>query len=218
MSDRPGELTEDAPFAGHENGYTRSKRQAEGVFLESGLDAVIVRPSIVLSRGIRDRSFARNILWVIPAIIEVGEAAVNRRAHLDIVSVQYVAEALRRLIDKPSLSCRCYNISAGRRASVTIEDFHRSISESNPKAKKVKFIGSDQKAPKRPLKKAAHRRLAAAIAYYLPFMNADVMYSNACLLNELGDWTPDCPPATLYIHELMTQIIDAEAMAEARNP
>src|SRR4029079_5535729 len=42
-------LEEEAPWEGYSNTYTRSKRQAEQIVGASGLDSVIVRPSIVLS-------------------------------------------------------------------------------------------------------------------------------------------------------------------------
>ena len=58
-------ITEEAPYAGHANTYSRSKREAEQLLMASGLDPVIVRPSIVLSRGIHDRQDLCGVMAIV---------------------------------------------------------------------------------------------------------------------------------------------------------
>ena len=111
-----GCITEEAPFAGHENPYTQSKREAEAIALASGLDIVIVRPSIVLSRGVDDRAMARSILWAMPIMIEVGEVPIDPHARVDLVPVDFVADAILHLAQKPQLAHRLYHVSAGSRS------------------------------------------------------------------------------------------------------
>ena len=103
-------IDEEAPYAGHANTYSRSKRRAEAIIRGSGLEIVIVRPSIVLSRGVRDRAMARSILWAVPIMGEVGEVPIDPDACVDLVPVDYVADAIAQLAVRPSLEHRLYHI------------------------------------------------------------------------------------------------------------
>jgi thioester reductase-like protein len=47
------------PHNGHHNEYTRTKAVAERMLMDSGLPYLVVRPSIVLSAGLPDRTFAK---------------------------------------------------------------------------------------------------------------------------------------------------------------
>ena len=94
-------VTEEQAFGGHENTYTQSKREAERLMASSGLDVVIVRPSIVLSRGVDDRAMARSILWALPIMLEIGEVPVDPEAFVDVVPADFVADAIIKLALAP---------------------------------------------------------------------------------------------------------------------
>jgi nucleoside-diphosphate-sugar epimerase len=211
------DIAENAEPTGYANGYTLSKRHAEWVMLESGLDVTILRPSIVLSRGIQDRPFARSILWVIPAIIQLVEVAVDGSARVDLVPVDYVAAAVERLANKDSLQYRRYHLSAGPQASTTCCEVREVARRVYPDASRVRFRG-DAAVRESACSNGGRRALLRAVEYYKPFINADVTYLNDRLAQELGEETPVCPNATEYLAELIAQIGVEEALDESLRP
>ena len=86
------QIIHEADFpAGFSNDYVLSKRNCEQLVLQSSVDAVILRPSIVLSHGVNSAEFARSILWVLPVIRRLGVLPLNGAEPLDMVSVHFVA-------------------------------------------------------------------------------------------------------------------------------
>jgi thioester reductase-like protein len=211
------DLSEDTAPAGYANGYTLSKRQAERLMIESGLDAVILRPTIVLSRGIQDRHFARSILWIVPAVIQLADVPIDGNGRLDVAPVDYVATAVERLVSKNALRHRCYHLSAGPMASVTCVEIRGASRRVYPDAAKVRFFGPVMKRAAEG-KNGAWRALQRAVAYYAPFANADITYRNDRLAEELGEEMPVCPKATEYLAELVSQFGVDEALAESLRP
>jgi len=217
MSPPHSDLDEDQAHGGYANGYTRSKREAERVFVESGLDVVIVRPSIVLSLGIADRPMARSILWVVPAMAEIGAVDVDPDGALDIVPVRYVVDSIAELLDRPSLAGRCYYVSSGRRSAVTCATLREAIAGVCPEVERVRFTADDPLATNR-TRRRLHARLRGAIDHYAPFLTADITYCSDRLAAELGPRMPTCPPATDYIAELMSQVDERESFVESLRP
>ena len=110
-------LTEDEgcrPGNEHFNDYTHSKAVGEQALRESGLPVLTLRPTIVLSAGLPDPVFARQILWFAPLTRAFAAlTASNRASRLDIVDVGFVAEATLRLLECPTRKHDCYHLSAG---------------------------------------------------------------------------------------------------------
>lgn len=203
-------LTEDVRFAGHDNAYTRSKREAERIAVASGLDVVIVRPSIVLSRGVDDREMARSILWALPIMNEIGEVPVDPQAFVDVVPVDFVASAIVGLAAKPRLAHRLYHISAGRFAH-TFGEMLREVVKANPAYRRLRPVGSGAARVVR------RRRLLRPVEAYLPFINASIRYASDRLAAELGP--AGCAPASLaYVPDLLSLISLDEAMTEMARP
>lgn len=209
-------LAEGTPFGGFANGYTRSKRQAEGLLEESGLDVVILRPSIVFSRGVEDRKMARAMLWVIPAIVELGSAPMNSGSRLDIAPVDYVAHAVELLLRRPALAHRLYHVSAGEGSSVTCGEMKEAITGMYPRAAAVRLAASPRK--RKGGASSLQRRLEEAISYYIPFMGADIVYSNRRLAEELGPELGPCPRVTEYLASLLGQVEFQEGLEESARP
>ena len=202
-------IDEEAPFAGHANTYSRSKRQAEAVIRSSGLDIVIVRPSIVLSRGVRDRAMARSILWAVPIMGEVGEIPVDPDACVDLVPVDYVANAIAQLALRPSLDHRLYHVSAGRGAS-TFSELREAVIARHPELERIRPVGSGRRTSPR-----ARARLLRPLDAYLPFINAGVRYANERFVSEAGELAPS---AVTYVPDLVGLITLREALDEMYQP
>jgi nucleoside-diphosphate-sugar epimerase len=204
-------VDEREPYAGYANTYTRSKREAELIVESSGLDMVIVRPSIVLSRGVRDAAMARSILWAVPMMGALGEIPVDARARVDLVPVDFTARAIARLATAPSLRHRRYHVSSGGTAC-TFEELLEAVRPASPVTRRIRPAGSRFRPVSR--KRAP---LLRALELYFPFINADVRYSNERLLSELGG--RGLPPAAVtYLPELVRRIGMWEARTEMALP
>jgi nucleoside-diphosphate-sugar epimerase len=204
-------LAEDTPYGGHANTYTRSKREAEAIIRDSGLDAVILRPSIVLSRGLRDRALARSILWAVLIMAELGDVPIDPDAHIDLVPVDYVARAIVDIGLKPSVSHRVYHISAGS-TSQRFTEICAAMNDRIPTLGRIRPVGRNA-----PLVGRA-QRLLRPLEAYLPFINANVRYTNDRLAAEIGPEAAIPPPAVTYVPELVGFISLNEALAEMYRP
>ena len=111
------------PDNAHHNAYTHSKAVAETMLRESGLPLLIVRPTIVLSAGLSDEAFARNILWFVPLLKRFDALPIDGTARLDVVPVSYVVEATVKLIQKRDRRHDCYHISAGFDGATLIGEY-----------------------------------------------------------------------------------------------
>ncbi|HVR84430.1 MAG TPA: SDR family oxidoreductase [Planctomycetota bacterium] len=217
MSPRHAEITEDMPFGGYDNGYTRSKRKAEEILLASGLEVLILRPTIVFSRGVQDRKMARAMLWVIPALIELGSAPVEPDSRIDIIPVDYAADAIERMLHVSAPKHRCYHISAGSRSSVTCSEFQEAAARVDPRALEVNLSAAPSTRPG-PAQNLLRRRLEDSISYYIPFMSADIVYSSDRLQAEIGQGLGHSPKVTQYVHTLLGQFEYQEGIQESARP
>ena len=199
-------IREDGGEACHENTYTRSKREAERIVESSGLDAVIVRPSIVLSRGVRDRAMARSILWAVPIMSEIGQVPVDPASHVDLVPVDFVAHAIAELATRPNLRYRRYHVSAGD-TSETFGQLLEQLVGSFPWMQRIRALGARLRTS----------RAMGPLASYIPFINADVRYCNLRLSEEIGE--RGLPPmASSYLEQLFGWISMQEAYSEMARP
>jgi nucleoside-diphosphate-sugar epimerase len=204
-------IDEEAPFAGHANTYSRSKREAEAIVRDSDLDIVIVRPSIVLSRGVRDRAMARSILWAVPIMGEIGEIPVDPEACVDLVPVDYVAQAIAQLAVLPSLDHRLYHVSAGRGAR-TFGELREAVIARHPDLERIQPVGRGRRISDR-----ARARLLRPLDAYLPFINAGVQYVNDRFVSEAGAGGL-APSALSYVPELVGLVTLKEALDEMYQP
>lgn len=111
---------EDDPAASeHVAEYSRSKSEAEESLLtRDGLPSLVVRPSIVVGHSRLGVQPSASMFWYYRALAEAGVSPFADEKRRDIVSVDYVAEALVFLAFSPSLRHRCYHVSAGECSSV----------------------------------------------------------------------------------------------------
>lgn len=208
-------IGEDAPFAGYANGYVRSKREAETLALASGLPVVIVRPSIVISRGLPDRVFARGILWLLPLALDQGWMPLTGSERVDIVPVDFVAAAIAGLVGPGGRGgpggrdpeFPRYHISAGEASSPTCAEIIDRLYAAGWAGGRLRFTGLN-----------AGRGCFRAASLYLPFVAANVVYDNGRLLRHLG-----LPPTAVanfahYAPEVMALITREEAIAESARP
>ena len=208
-----GVITEDMPFAGYANDYIRSKRDAETLLRANGAPFVSLRPGIVLSRGIDDAKLARNMLWAIPVMAELGEVPLDPLARLDFAPVDFVASAFAEMLLKDSFVHDCYHVSTGE-ASVTFQALADELSLTMPGIKKLVMRGRDYV----PVPSFARQRwMFAALQPYLPFLTANAVFSNARLRGEIGTLAI-APAPSSYLGDLLGTFSLSDAVRQMYTP
>ncbi len=97
------------PANDHFNDYTHSKAVGEQELRDSGLPVLTLRPTIVLSAGLPDPVFARQILWCAPLTRAFGALPLTRTAD----SISWTSDSSQ----KPPYGCS--NARRGRTTATT---------------------------------------------------------------------------------------------------
>jgi nucleoside-diphosphate-sugar epimerase len=217
-------VTEDEgcrPENRHFNEYTHSKAVAEALLRESGLPVLTLRPTIVLSAGLPDPQFARQILWFVPVTRLFEALPVNPSARVDVVDVGFVAEATLRLLGRPGRRHDCYHISAGPARAVCLEEVIPIVDQHYRRRTPVHLIPPSEwsRATYRAyIQSPMQRALFSSLHYYVPFLNMDVVYDDSRLRDELGADTPELIPPSEYLCDLLSLIKTSTAVREAALP
>ena len=208
-----GVITEDMPFAGYANDYIRSKRDAETLLRATGAPFISLRPGIVLSRGIDDAKLARNMLWAIPVMAELGDVPLEPLARLDFAPVDFIASAFAEMLLKNDLAHDCYHVSTGE-ASMTFRALADELILTMPGIKKLVMRGQAYVfVPSF----ARQRWMFAALQPYLPFLTADAVFSNARLKAEIGELAV-APAPISYLGDLLGTFSLSDAVKQMYTP
>lgn len=208
-----GVITEDQPFAGYANDYIASKRDAETLLRAGGAPFVSLRPGIVLARGIDDAKLARNMLWSIPVMAELGDVPLDPLARLDFAPVDFIAAAFAAVLLKDALKHDCYHVSTGE-DSMTFQALAEKLTASMPGIGKLVMRGPDYV----PVPKFARQRwMYQALEPYLPFLTADAVFSNARLRAEIGA-AAIAPAPGSYLGEMLATFSLSDAVRQMYTP
>jgi thioester reductase-like protein len=119
--DRRGTVYEEDRDAGRfRNSYECSKHEAEARVRASGLPWTITRPSIVVGERETGWTASFNVLYAPLRALGAGAYPVipaRRRAPLDVVSVDYVADAVVALGQHPEAVNATFHLTAGEHAT-----------------------------------------------------------------------------------------------------
>lgn len=208
-----GVITEDMPFAGYANDYIRSKRDAETLLRAADAPFISLRPGIVLSRGIDDAKLARNMLWAIPVMAELGDVPLEPHARLDFAPVDFIASAFAEMLLKNEFAHDCYHVSTGD-ASMTFRALADELMLTMPGIKKLVMRGQAYV----PVPSFARQRwMFAALQPYLPFLTADAVFSNARLKAEIGELAI-APAPISYLGDLLGRFSLSDAVKQMYTP
>jgi len=125
--DRRGTVYEDDPGGGRfRNAYERTKHEAERLVAacRDEMEVTIVRPSIVVGDHRTGWTAAFNVLYAPLRAFEAGIVPVvpaRRRSPVDVVPVDYVADAVHALAAAPEAAGQTFHVVAGERASTVGE-------------------------------------------------------------------------------------------------
>lgn len=123
--DQPNPVVQEDDFprarVNHLVNYTESKAEAERLLRLTlpNFPLVVVRPSIVVGHTRLGCSPSGSIYWTFRMADALGMITCGPEARMDVVPVDYTAEALKLLLLKPTLAHNSYHISAGEESCCT---------------------------------------------------------------------------------------------------
>jgi thioester reductase-like protein len=198
--DRRGTAYEDDRETGtFRNSYERSKHEAEAVVRSSTLPWTITRPSIVVGESTTGWTASFNVLYGPLRAFAAGAYPVlpaRRRSPVDVVPVDYVADAVAALARHPEAAGGTYHLTAGAHAS--------SIGEIMSMTKELFERRAPRLVPPRAYRCFVHpfvlrraapstRRVLERSEVYFPYFAMRVRYDDArarALLEPMGIAVP----------------------------
>ena len=133
------------PNASHVVSYTQSKAQGELIIREHLPESkiLIARPSIIMgdSRDITPRSPV--ILWACATMNQIRLLPANPKAKLDVISVDYAAEAVVKLLFSKKRKHHVYHISSGPEAATSAQELSVVFEEHFSDLPKYCFVKND---------------------------------------------------------------------------
>ncbi len=197
----------DLAFADHQLvPYTASKAEAERRLRSEwpGLPLVIARPSIVVGHTRLGCEPSGSIFWIFRMVQLLGAFTCGLDDRLDVVPVDFCADALIDLAFLPRLRHDLYHVSAGEGSVRTIRQIEAALAKARgiaPLGERFRHIGEADIASLTPAlaRQLGHgnsRLMAKALRRYGAFAALDYVFDNRRLLSE---GTPPPPPVTDYL-------------------
>lgn len=214
-------FSEQAPNA-HIVPYTQSKAAIEQKMLTElpTLPLVIARPSIVVGHTHMGCTPSSSIYWVFKMALAISKFTCALEDRVDVIPVDYCADALLYLNDCERVKKEVYHISAGKTQSVTFSDIDHAVALAENRApisshyQQVDF--SYFVAIKKQLSSFVgdcnERLILKAIGLYGQFATLNVTFDNDKLLNlgmpqpcKFTDYIGKCADSTrdMSIMEMM---------------
>lgn len=204
--------------------YTASKAEAERLMREQlpGLPLVVVRPSIIVGHSTLGCSPSTSIFWVFRMGFEIDAFMCDLDDYIDVVPVDYCAEAISQLLLRERLQWDLYHISAGRSSASRFRDIYVRMSRMlRAGAETITYsrIGKEDipklvPAFQNVLGIHNRRLLARALSLYGGFSMLHYVFDNMRLLAEglseppsLADYVERCVESTRGL-PLKEQMLD----------
>lgn len=173
--------------------YTASKYEIEQRLRTElpELPLIVARPSIVVGHSRLGCLPSGSIFWVFRMARALQCFPCELSQVIDVVPVDYCAEALHWLLDKPVLQYRNYHISAGTQRACSFGDIDRAIAKGtnqapmkNYQVKSYEEISRMQGQFSQLLGACIRRMVLRAIRSYGNFSALGMTFDNARLLEE----------------------------------
>ncbi|MHA6160156.1 cationic peptide resistance protein CprA [Pseudomonas sichuanensis] len=174
--------------------YTASKAEIERRMREElpGLPLVVARPSIVVGHSSLGCQASGSIFWVFRMGFALESFTCGLDEQIDVVPVDYCAEALIGLARKPQLNHDLYHISAGHSSACTFAEIDQAFAQANgaePVGERYRKVDVDD------LKSLAGsfatrigpanpRLVLRALRLYSGFADLNYLFDNSRLLEE----------------------------------
>jgi len=179
------ELDLDAEFR---NTYEQSKAEAEQLIRQQSeqIPTVIFRPSIVVGDSKTGKvGSADTMYWALKMYLRgLRVFFANRNAQLDLVPVDYVADAMLYILNKPDVSRQgqCYPLVAGSKYTIDLDSLSKAFSEFFDKPKPIIIPSKLFQLLKPVLKKLAKNRkqlfVIEKMQAYLPYFSHNPIFDD----------------------------------------
>src|SRR5579863_2383176 len=187
-------VTEDASIDWNRSDYdpyARTKKFCEHMVREllSDVQRTVFRPSIVL--GDSRRAETTQFDMVRAFVFFAGLPVLPFRAtdHIDIVPVDYVAESIVALHQKPNPAHEIYHLSSGTR-SETFAQVTRALAESAGKMEPLFWPGLERNFTSAvnwlANSRGAAGRSASLLKVFIPYLVWDTVFENSRVVSEMG--------------------------------
>lgn len=174
--------------------YTASKAEIERRMREElpGLPLVVARPSIVVGHRTLGCQASGSIFWVFRMGFALESFTCGLDEQIDVIPVDYCAEALIGLALKPCLGHSLYHISAGHRAACTFGEIDEAFARANgaaPVGERYRKVEVDDlkelaKSFESRIGPANPRLVLRALRLYSGFADLNYLFDNSRLLEE----------------------------------
>jgi len=195
----------------HVVAYTKTKADAERILWDAAekLPLLVLRPSITLARGTRDRKMAKLFLWAFIAMSRLPYVPAKLDALTDVVTLDFVVKCTMRLVAKgDKLKYNLYHLTAGKDGAVKGSEAYEILCAKSAKSDLPEVVRPEDWDEKhqRAIAEQGVGGLKEAIDLYLPYLNLNVVYDNTRLVQELGEDLPYLPKFTEYVNEMLATI------------
>jgi nucleoside-diphosphate-sugar epimerase len=195
----------------HVVAYTRTKAEAERLLWEVAdeLPLLVLRPSITLARGTRDRKMAKLFLWSFIAMARLPYVPANLDALTDVVTLDFVVRCTMRLIAKgDKLKYNLYHLTSGKQGAVSGREAYEILCAKSTRSEFPEVVRPEDwdETHQRAIAEQGLSGLYEAIDLYLPYLNLNVVYDNTRLVEELGEDLPHLPKFVEYVNEMIATI------------
>jgi len=210
---RRGIIREDELDEGqeHSNTYERSKMEAEKLMRESmrELPIAVLRPSIVICDSRTGRASSFNGFYRAMRMYALGLMKAvpgNPSSTMDLVPVDYVAEAVYSISNNPASAGRCYHLTAGLNNAPTLGEIASLASVHFGREKFTILSPREFVAGISKLKgKLGEKDMDAIdeIMLYMPYLTGELAFDNSNTLRETG---LAAPPVGSYFGKMAEYI------------
>jgi thioester reductase-like protein len=185
------------------NSYEQSKFESEQLVAATDLPTRVMRPSIVVGERASGwtaafnvlywplRAFSRGLFDVIPA---------DPTAPVDVVPIDYVADAVHALCGDAGTDGETYHLTAGPHASTMLELCTMASEYFDRPPPQVVTAEEFAKLP--PPSVAVQQAFAAGAAYF-PYFAMEGSFDDAATRERLGPAGISCSPLSAYIGRLL---------------
>ena len=187
---------------GFRNSYEKSKFEAEQLVRQAGLPSKILRPSIVVGDRNNGWTAAFNVLyWPLRALSRGLFDAVPAvpGAPVDVVSVDYVADAIHALCEQRGGTGETYHLTAGRNASTISEIADRASRYFRRPAPEVLSPAEFATLPRT----VAQDSAVAAGSVYFPYFSIDTVFDDEATRARLEPEGIRASPLSDYLERLL---------------
>jgi thioester reductase-like protein len=185
------------------NSYEQSKFEAEQLVRDAGLPSKILRPSIVVGDRNSGWTAAFNVLyWPLRALSRGMFEAVPAvpTAPVDVVSIDYVADAIHALCEQRGGAGETYHLIAGRNASTIAEIMSRA---SRYFRKPEPEVVPPSEFASLPPGSVAQDSVLAAGQVYFPYFSIDTVFEDEATRARLEPEGILASPLSDYLERLL---------------